>query len=261
MAGSLGLINAANARDLGGYPTADGRRVRRGLLYRASALHRLTEADVEAVRGLRLACLIDLRHPAEVELIGANRLPTPPPGRVLALPLLDPEHDIFGRIASALARGSGAPALPPGGTAGAMVDLYRWFVTAGLPREVCAAALRLIASPDGLPLMFHCTAGKDRTGWLAALVLSVLGVDRELIVDDYLRTNELNAEATAFLLSRYADKVADPGPIAPLFEARREYLEAAFAEVDRLGGMDAFVRDGLGLSEAVLADLRTNLLD
>ena len=80
---SLGLANAANARDLGGYPTADGRRVRRGLIYRANALNRLTEGEVEAVRGLRLACLIDLRHPDEVELVGPNRLPSPPPGRVV----------------------------------------------------------------------------------------------------------------------------------------------------------------------------------
>jgi len=255
------LANAANARDLGGYPTADGRRVRRGLIYRANALDRLPEGEVEAVRGLRLACLIDLRHPDEVEMVGANRLPTPPPGRIISLPVFDPEHDLFTRIGTAIAGGTPQRTLTADEAAEAMVALYRWFVTGDLPRTVFAQALGHIVAPDGVPLLFHCTAGKDRTGWLAALVLSALGVDRELIVADYLRTNELNAASTAYLLTRYADRVPDPAPLMPLFEARPEYLEAALGEVDRLGGMDAYLRDGLGLSDADRTALQALLLE
>jgi protein-tyrosine phosphatase len=264
---TLGLVNAANARDLGGYPTADGRRVRRGVIYRAGALNRLSDADIELVRGLRLACLIDFRHPTEIELVGVNRLPTPPPGRVIGMPLFDPDHDVVTKVSAAL-RGrspSGTPLVEaiagPGAAAAGMTDLYRWFATAPGPRQVFADVLRLIASPGALPLLFHCTAGKDRTGWLAALLLSALGVDREVVVEDYLRTNELNAKSTAYLLSTFADRVPDPTVLRPLFEARREYLDAAFAEVDRAGGVDVYVRDALGLDDAVLAALREALLD
>jgi protein-tyrosine phosphatase len=261
---TLGLANAANARDLGGYRTADGRRVRRGLIYRANALNRLTDADVELVRGLGLACLIDFRHQIEIELVGQNRLPTPPPGQLVGLPLFDPEHDVVTKISAALrSRSAGASVAIPDAEAAAtgMTELYRWFAAGPGARQVFARALRLIASPEALPLLFHCTAGKDRTGWLAALLLSALGVDREVIVEDYLRTNDLNAKSTEYLLSTFADRVPDPTVLLPLFEARREYLDAAFAEVDRLGGVQPYLRDALDLDDAVTEALRANLLD
>jgi protein-tyrosine phosphatase len=264
---TLGLVNAANARDLGGYLGTDGRRVRRGVIYRANALNRLTDGDLELVRGLRLACLIDFRHPTEIELVGPNRLPTPPPGRVVGMPLFDPDHDVVTKISAALRRRSQneAPLVEtisgPGAAAAGMTQLYHWFASAPVPRQTFADALRLIASPDARPLLFHCTAGKDRTGWLAALLLSALGVDREVVVEDYLRTNDLNAKSTEYLLSTFADRVADPTVLRPLFEARREYLSAAFAEVDRVGGIDVYLRESLGLDDAVLAALRDALLD
>jgi protein-tyrosine phosphatase len=264
---TLGLVNAANARDLGGYPTADGRRVRRGLVYRANALNRLTDADVELVRGLGLACLIDFRHETEIELVGPNRLPTPPPGRVIGMPLFDPDHDVVTKISAALRRASpdGATMIEtladPEAAAAGMIQLYGWFAAAPPARRIFAGALELIASPGALPLLFHCTAGKDRTGWLAALLLSALGVARETVVEDYLRTNELNAKSTAFLLTTFADRVPDPSVLVPLFEAREEYLDAALAEVDRRGGVEPYLHDALGLDDGVLATLREILLD
>jgi protein-tyrosine phosphatase len=142
-----------------------------------------------------------------------------------------------------------------------MTQLYRWFASSPAAGQVFAEALRLIATPDALPLLFHCTAGKDRTGWLAALLLSALGVERSTVVEDYLRTNELNAKSTAYLLSTFADRVPDPSGLLPLFEARKEYLEAAFAEVDRYGGIEPYLREALGLDDAVLTALRETLLD
>jgi protein-tyrosine phosphatase len=264
---TLGLVNAANARDLGGYPTVGGRRVRRGLVYRANALNRLTDADVELVRGLGLACLIDFRHQTEIELVGQNRLPTPPPGRVIGMPLFDPDHDVVTKISAALRGRSpdGAPMVAmiaePGAAAAGMTQLYRWFAASPAARQVFADALRLIASPGALPLLFHCTAGKDRTGWLAALLLSTLGVERSTVVEDYLRTNELNAKSTEYLLSTFADRVSNPAVLQPLFEARPEYLAAALAEVDRSGGIEPYLRDALDLDDTVVAALRKTLLD
>jgi protein-tyrosine phosphatase len=142
-----------------------------------------------------------------------------------------------------------------------MVQLYQWFITSPLARETFAEALRLVATPEALPLLFHCTAGKDRTGWLSAIILSALGVDRPTVMADYLRTNELNADGNAFVLSRLANRVDDPSVLVPLLEARREYLEAAFARAEEsYGGMDGYLREGLGLSDEARQTLRAALL-
>ena len=90
---TLGLANATNARDLGGIITRDGRRVRERLLFRANALNRLTDADVEILAGLNLACVIDFRNPEEAARSGPDRLPSPLP-KVVPLPIFDPDHDL-----------------------------------------------------------------------------------------------------------------------------------------------------------------------
>ncbi len=265
---SLGLEKATNARDLGGYRTRDGRVVRSGLLFRSNALNRLSDADVEAVGKLGLACLIDFRHQREIELVGEDRLPDPAP-RIVHLPLLDTDHDVFTAVSAVLRGQAGAEVLAPlradaatGGAAVMMVDLYRRFVSHAASRTVIAAAMRVIVTPGELPLLFHCTAGKDRTGWLAAVVLTALDVDRETIVTDYLRTQELNAVGRDVTLATMANRVDQPEILLPLLEVRIEYLEAAFLEADRsYGGMDGYLREGLGLTDDDLERLRAALLN
>jgi len=264
---SLGLEKATNARDLGGYPTMDGRTVRTGRLFRANALNRLSEADIEAVGKLGLACVIDFRHAREIELVGEDKLPAGP--RLVAMPVFDPDHDVFTAVSAVLRGLAGEDALvhlredaQTGGAAQMMIELYQRFVYGAEVRAVFAAAARLVATPSELPLLFHCTAGKDRTGWLAAIILTALGVDRDTVMADYLRTTELNATGRDYMITTMSARVESPEIILPLLEARSEYLEAAFAEADhRYGGMDGYLRDGLGLDDTVVASLRTNLLD
>ena len=260
----MGLEKAPNARDLGGYVGAGGRRVRRGLLYRADSLHRLSDADLAVLAGLKLACLIDMRSPHEVESVGQDRLPTPAPAQLISLPLHDPEAKIFVSVGVLLGR-STATELPVGDSANAahlMRQLYRWFVSSPFARRTFAAAVRIIADGEALPLMFHCTAGKDRTGWLSAILLTALGVDRDQVIADYLMTEQLNAGSNEYLLTVLADRMPDPLAARPLLEARREYIEAAFAEADAIfGGMDGYLRDGLDLDESTLTALRSHLLE
>ncbi len=264
---SLGLVKAENARDLGGYPTSEGRQVRRGLLFRSNTLHRLSEEDVAVLARLNLGCVIDFRHPVEKDRVGPDRLPEPPPGRLIALPLFEAEHEVFLAVSTAMG-GHREPGLAEqlndhasDASAQAMRQLYRWFVSSTPGQESFGAALRLVATSDALPLLYHCSAGKDRTGWLSAIVLAALGVDRATIEADYLRTNQLNATANSYLLSVLAERMPDTSGVIPLLEARTEYLDAAFDEVDqRFGGMDHYLRDGLRLSDEARHAMREALL-
>jgi protein-tyrosine phosphatase len=260
---TLRLSHAPNTRDLGGHLTGDGRRVRRNLLFRADSLHQLSETDLETVARLKLACVIDLRSPTEIARSGADKLPVPGP-RLVELPIVD--LDLFAVLVDALSRGGDLEFLreeaPDGGAPAMMAELYRRFVNGEALRSAFAQAVRLVAAPENLPLLFHCTVGKDRTGWLAAVILSALDVSRDVIMADYLRTNEFSRDFVDLVLSLLDGRVSDPRVVMPMLEARPAYLEAAFAEADRrYGGMAGYLREGLGVDDELLASLRANLLE
>lgn len=289
VARSLGLQGALNARDLGGYRTADGRSVRHGVALRSDALHRLSTEDLEILSGLGLRQVVDLRGLAEVRENGADRVPglpvarideaehsaTPctvvpdsPDGVVLHhLPVYSEQYDIYVALRDALASRDAAAQralLGDGAGEAMMVGLYRWFVTDAGARERYARVLRLLAEPGGTPLLFHCTAGKDRTGWAAALLLTALGVDRDTVFDDYLLTNERHAVIVERVMNAFGTKriMDEPELMMPVYRAEPAYLEAAFAEVaDGWPSFDDFLADGLGLDDSARRGLRANLLD
>ncbi|MFE7527597.1 tyrosine-protein phosphatase [Kitasatospora sp. NPDC057542] len=262
---SLGLRGALNARDLGGYRAADGRILRCGVVLRSDGLNHVTVEDLGPLGALGLRSVVDLRSMDEVRQAGLDRLP----GGVTLhhLPLLAADFDIFLLIREALADHSPQrqrALLGDGRAAALMTGLYRWFVTDPVARERFAALLRLLAAPEGPPLLFHCSAGKDRTGWAAALLLTALGVDRGTVLADYLLTNERSAPVVRRVLDDFGTRglMREPDLLLPVLRADDGYLGAAFAEVEAgWGGFDAYWRDGLGLDDEVLAGLRANLLD
>ncbi|WP_051966875.1 tyrosine-protein phosphatase [Kitasatospora mediocidica] len=286
---SLGLRGAVNARDLGGYRTADGRVLRNGVALRSDGLNRLGEEDVELLGGLGLRQIVDLRSLDEVREAGPDRVPglpvadiaaaelsaqpvtvqrTSPDGITLHhLPVFAADFDIYVALRDALADRDPVKQhdlLGDGRAAEMMIGLYRWFVTDPVARERFATVLRLLAAPDGTPLLFHCTAGKDRTGWTAALLLTVLGVDLETVYEDYLLTNVRSGALIEQIVESFGTRglMQNPSLLLPLFRADRRYLEAAYEEVAAgWPTFDAFWRTGLGLDDTVLAGLRKNLLD
>lgn len=255
----LGLAGLPNARDLGGYPAAGGRAVRGGLLLRAEALTNATPEDVAALVARGVGLVIDLRGEAEVQVFG----PGPWTGARRHLPTADVTQAIFAEMVDA---GPEAEPLAQEAVVKVMVEMYRRFVADAATRAAFAAALGLITehAARGVPVLFHCTAGKDRTGWLAAVLLSALGADRETVFADYLLTHSRTAEGRgapfrAKLLSTLRGLVGERQPIEPLIEVRAEYLQAAFDEVEaRFGTMDDFLAEGLGADAAAL---RAALLD
>ncbi|MDX6741410.1 tyrosine-protein phosphatase [Actinocorallia sp. A-T 12471] len=242
---SLGLETAPNARDLGGYATADGRAVRPGLVLRTEALHQLSDADIARLRALGVRDVVDFRGAPEIAMSGEDLLPDGTSYH--HLPVVAEDHDIYALIAPLVIDPDPElqrRTLADGRAEAIMVDLYRWFVTDAEAREPFARALSLVERAE-TPVLFHCTAGKDRTGWMAALLLTALDVPRETIMADYLLTNERQANLTDLFKGRASP--IDPALLAPLLDVRAPYLEAAFDQAEKdHGSVEDFLTDALG---------------
>jgi protein tyrosine/serine phosphatase len=176
----LPLTGAENIRDLGGLPLITGGHTRSGVLYRGDTLQELTPGDVELFRTLGLRTVIDLRTNLEATKEGRGPL-ADEPIRYVNLPfmpdeLLMPSDDRQRQIIVAERREQDR------------VEHYLGYLKYAGDRVV--GAVKVMAEPDGPPALFHCAAGKDRTGVLAALVLDAVGVEREAIVADFALTNE-----------------------------------------------------------------------
>jgi protein-tyrosine phosphatase len=251
----IAMDGAANLRDLGGYRTRDGHALRWGVLYRSDALADLSDEDVAYLSRLRLHRVVDFRSAAERER-DPDRLPdgVSDVWQAIAGSGLDPaelqDRLLAGEVSAEQATGW-------------LVAGNRAFVAEF--REVYARFLRDLADPANLPTLFHCTAGKDRTGFAAALVLLALDVPRETAMRDYLLTNDYTRSKTLRLLRmiRFASLFrADPEDLRPLFEARESYLASAFAAIDETqGGLEAYLQQVLGIDAAMRAQLRANLLE
>jgi protein-tyrosine phosphatase len=251
----VALDGALNTRDLGGYRTGDGRRVRWGLLYRSDALSELSERDVETLASLGLRRVYDLRSETERRDAG-DRLPEGVEAIALpvAHPALDPE-----RLRSVILRGEAEEG-----------DFHELLVRANRAFALDDTAefgrlIRGLAEPGGLPALFHCSYGKDRTGFAAAWILTILGVPWETAVEDYLlsnvylapriaRTSRLVWLGSLFRISRRDAR--------DLLGVKREYLEAGrAAAIARFGSADAYLRAGLGIDEPARQRLRAVLLE
>ena len=174
-----------NFRDLGGYQTAGGHRVRWATLYRSDTLHRLTATDAEAFNALGLRTVIDLRSLTEIDQFGRLGV-TREDLTWRSVPMLD-------NVRLALPDPSDPPVVPSRPDPATPGEPYVRIAEEFAPSV--AAVFGILAGEDALPAVFHCTSGKDRTGILAALVLEVLGVADEVIASDYVLTAKAGPEA------------------------------------------------------------------
>jgi protein-tyrosine phosphatase len=237
----LALQGASNFRDLGGYPTSDGRTTRWRHIFRSNHLGQLTATDVEIVRALGVRSAFDFRGVEEraagvcvVDDITVHSLPIEP--------------SVVAALRAELVRGTltGPVALE------LMRESYRNYV-----RHHTHSFRNLFAHllEDRAPLVIHCTAGKDRTGFASALILHVLGVPDEIIAEDYLLTNQhYKRDATAAI-----DLPDDVRNAIGSVEA--SYLAAAFEAVGKeYGDLESYLRDGLKLGTAERAALKARYL-
>ena len=251
----LRFAGAGNFRDLGGYAAADERTVRWGLLYRSGELSRLTAGDRRLLADLDLAHIIDLRSPGECAR-APSALDDSVAARIIFLPV-DPGSARAYRDRLMLGQASATQARQT------MRAIYREFAT-----RHCAdfgALLQRVAEARG-PVLLHCAAGKDRTGFAAALLLAALGVAPQVVMEDYLLSRDafdaeraLRAEQQHWEAS--GAPAFDPAWLRPWVETRREYLESATAAaVLWAGSMEAYLERQLRITPALRARLRERLL-
>jgi protein tyrosine/serine phosphatase len=239
----LSLEGPVNFRDLGGYPTVTGRTVRRRHLFRSDALHRLTERDAARVRALGVTTLVDFRTPRERERAGPGGIAYLDDVEHVHLPTIDETRRDPEEIARSFATAA---------------DAYLTMLERGA--GAYASALRIVAASEQ-PVVFFCSAGKDRTGVFAALVLGLLGVADEDIVTDYALTAEVIERIHVFRsaehpeLSEYAHLIGDD-----LRNAYPASMQLTLERVrERWGGWDEYAR-AIGLESRVVTMLRDRLL-
>ncbi|MBB5125592.1 protein-tyrosine phosphatase [Streptomyces albaduncus] len=254
------LARVRNFRDVGGLPTVDGRRVRHGVLFRSGHLAHATDEDAAFLTSLGLHTIFDFRNAADQKLEGPD---VELPGvRNVNLPLSDPADGAefwkmvrdgdLDELRSILADGKGADR---------MISSYRLIIKERTAEH--SQVLRALAD-DSVPALMHCAAGKDRAGLSVAVTLLALGVERDAILDDYLKSNakhrRYKVHRSGSSASAYSPEVMEL--LSPLFDARAEYLSAAFETVEETwGGVDPYLEKGLGLTPGTRERLRERLLD
>lgn len=235
-----------NFRDLGGYATADGRTTLWRTLFRADGLYRLTAADVVALEPLGLRTVIDLR--SAPELAERGRFP------VDVHPVI---YHNFPIIDSTWSLANDAPEYDR--DEDFLVSAYQEMLTVGAPRF--AMAFDVLAQPDALPAVFHCAAGKDRTGLLAALILGSLRVSLDDIVDDYALTVAGMERFRVWAAREWPEWFERMAKLPKAFTAALpEAMRSILDELcDRHGSIRDYVRS-IGVSEQTLTVLESALL-
>jgi len=260
----VALDGQPNFRDLGGYETADGRTVRWGEVYRSGELPRLSDDDEAKLEELEIQTVVSFLTEKEIEARGPDRLPA---GTVeVPLPM---EAGNLGDLTDVVreARSTGdfsqvPPDINP--------DIHRRLMVEA--QEHYAALLREISDPASRPLVFHCSHGIHRTGTATAILLSTLGVPWETIREDYLLSNTYRQEEINHRLAQLRDLYAENNGIPPeevdttnmdaFYILQGAYIDAALEQaVEEYGSMEAYIRDGLGISDEEVEQLRSQLLE
>lgn len=258
----IAIPGTNNVRDLGGYPAADGRAVAPRTFYRSEVLAQPSGSEFTAIwdaahsahyEALGVRTIIDLRSAHEVESTpSAWALATG--AEVIELPIAEggegSDTHFFRRIMDGEMAGFDAD------------DMARFYIEALERRsEVFAAAVRVLAVADHLPALVHCSAGKDRTGILVALVLEVLGTPREVVVQDYAQTGIFRPNRVAAYAELLDQAGIAPDKVRALFETPAPAMETALTHLDeQYGGAAGYLRQAGGLDSTELDALRDNLL-
>ena len=243
------MQSVRNFRSLGGQTTAEGGRVRSGLVYRSAHLAEASDPDLDKLVDLGIRTVFDFRNQGDLAAEGPNRLPDGVD--LVSLPMVDPANRTGARTDFSLLSAEELEERYGNGKA------FQWMKEAS-GRSVSdpersaqfGEFVRGLLVPGALPALFNCSAGKDRTGWAASMLLLAVGVPEQQVVDHYLETNQY------VIPGRYGDLMM------PLMSEHEDYFaEQMQVLTDTWGSFDQYWTDGLGLDGGHRQALRELLLD
>ena len=257
---SLGITSVPNLRDLGGYKTKDGKTVVSGLVYRSNQLSGISPEDMQQLDGLKLKNAFDLRTKEE-----RNKRPEElPPGvnYVVLDVLADSPQAGPAQLEKLMADPKAANAELGGGKVEeAFKASYREFVSLSSAQREFRKLFLALGDKEQLPALFHCTTGKDRTGWAAAALLTLLDVPRDKVYEDYLRSNEYILTAYKKAIDGFVEAGGNAEIPKAILGVKKEYLDAAFDEMQtRYVSIENYFSEGLGIDAAQQQAIRKSLL-
>jgi len=236
----IALEGGYNFRDLGGYATKDGKHTKYGILYRSGALHKLTNNDHDTLINLSIQCIFDLREATEHDQEGLNVLP---------------EHVELIYMPTTLGRDAMTQELQTDALGFRMKTYYKSSLA---PRMTYHADLfkQILQHIESAPVVFHCSAGKDRTGIVAALILRVVGVADEDIIADYAETTEHLADYAKHQGDRFRGYGLPESAVQELLGSAPETMQDFLTFLDsEFGSAEAYLMQG-GVTAAELDRFR-----
>ena len=250
------LEGTPNFRDLGGRLNVNGQEVRRGKLFRSGFLSELNDNDWDIFKSLNISTICDFRRYDELE-----RNPTSPPFEVniTHLPIGDGSHHEL------IKKAFSTQDVVVEKVVDFMRDINKDFVF-----EHAHTYQRyfeeLLALGEDEAMLFHCSAGKDRTGFAAALTLLALGVERQSVLDDYMLSMRFfrpEREMQRIIAMLPGDRLNDLNPdiLMPILTTDIEYIKSAFDMIDQAGGFEQYAKDYLALNQTAVHELKQRLLD
>ena len=248
----LPMDGAHNTRELGGYKTTDGKSVKWGMLYRSDKLSDISDTDQAYLQDLGIKKIIDFRSKEEKEE-DPDIIPK-------GIDYIEMPISVDGAMRSKI------EAVLKGETnkdvKSFLIDANKEFVSNYT--DVYEDFLRNLIDDDG-PALFHCTAGKDRAGFAAAITLIALGVSKEDVINDYMKTNQFTKERIEEIIGQIELMTlyqTDAEILRPLLGVEREYIETAFQTAEeKYGSLENFIRDGLNISDKDIQKLRNKFIE
>lgn len=255
------MATLPNLRDIGGWSTRDGGRVRYGQLYRSVALTHLGDADHDAFDRLGIISVYDLRTEAE-RLAEPDRIPDGVEHVVVDV-LADSKDAVPAQLHAMLADPAKSEDLLGGGkTTQVFSGAYREFVSLPSALEGYRYFYSDLAQVAHRPALVHCTTGKDRTGWAVAALLMLLGVDDAQVMEDFLLTNNELLPALKPIFDQFQAKGGNPALLEPVLGVQASYLEAATGEMrSRYDTIEGYFSEGLGINAETQRRLWESFVD
>ena len=258
---SLGIASVPNLRDIGGYTTKDGKIVTRGIVYRSNQLNSISAEDMKKIAELGLKNDYDLRTKDEVAKLPDE---VPPGVKYTLLNVLADENQSSAAMLGKLLHNPKEANIKLGGGRidSLFIEGYKEFITLPSAKSSYRELFLSLSKSDNTPALFHCTTGKDRTGWGAAAILTLLGVSSDVVMEDFLKSND-------YIIPMYRKHIdgfvaAGGDSLIPLaiFGVKQEYLNASFDEMQKnYGTIENYFSEGLGIDKPKQEIIRDRFLN